>query len=294
MLDAVSAPFDYSLAFSRNLGWFTPQEQARLRDKRVAIAGLGGVGGAHLVTLARLGIGRFSLAEFDQFELPNFNRQAGATMSNLGRSKLESMVGIARDINPELDLRTFDDGVQAHNVDAFLEGVDIFVDGLDFFAFSARELVFPACRARAIPATTVAPLGMGAALLNFLPTGMSFEDYFGFGSCSDTEKAIRFLIGLAPAMLHRGYLADIAYVDLQSGRGPSTPMACQLCAGIAATEAAKILLGRGPVTSAPRGLQFDAYRNRLTTTWRPGGYRNPLQAALRSVARRQLARGGRR
>ena len=53
MSQAVS--FDYATAFSRNLGWITADEQARLRKKRVAIAGLGGVGGFHLLALARLG-----------------------------------------------------------------------------------------------------------------------------------------------------------------------------------------------------------------------------------------------
>ena len=48
--------FDYATAFSRNIGWLTPQEQESLRSKRVAIAGLGGVGGSHLLTLTRLGI----------------------------------------------------------------------------------------------------------------------------------------------------------------------------------------------------------------------------------------------
>ena len=54
----------------------TRDEQRTLRGKRVAIAGLGGVGGLHLLTLARLGIGRFRLAEFDRFDLANFNRSA--------------------------------------------------------------------------------------------------------------------------------------------------------------------------------------------------------------------------
>ena len=49
--------FDYAQAFSRNIGWVTRDEQQRLRGKRVAIAGLGGVGGVHLLTLARLGVG---------------------------------------------------------------------------------------------------------------------------------------------------------------------------------------------------------------------------------------------
>ena len=75
--------FDYHEAFSRNLGWVTEAEQETLRNKRIAIAGMGGVGGSHLLTLTRLGIGAFNLADFDQFELANFNRQAGASVSHL-------------------------------------------------------------------------------------------------------------------------------------------------------------------------------------------------------------------
>jgi molybdopterin/thiamine biosynthesis adenylyltransferase len=235
-------------------------------------------------------VGRFHLAEFDRFDLANFNRQAGAAMSSIDQLKLDVMIALARDINPELEIRSFADGVTPENCAPFLENVDVFVDGLDFFAFDTREAVFAACYTRAIPAVTVAPLGMGAALLNFLPVGMSFADYFGFAHCADAEKPLRFLLGLSPAMLHRKYLADISFVDLESGRGPSTPMACQLCAGIAATETLKLLLGRGKVVAAPRGVHFDAYRNKLAHTWRPGGWRNPLQRIVEAVARRELAR----
>jgi molybdopterin-synthase adenylyltransferase len=285
----MAGAFDYDTAFSRNLGWVTRDEQQTLRGKRVAIAGLGGVGGLHLLTLARLGIGRFHLAEFDRFDLANFNRQVGASITSLDRPKLDVMLALARDINPELDVLALDGGVDAGNVSRFLDGVDVFVDGLDFFAFEARELVFDACYRRGIPAVTAAPLGMGAALLNFLPGRMSFADYFGFAHCGDTDKPLRFLLGLAPAMLHRSYLADIGFVDLAAGRGPSTAMACHACAGVAATEALKILLGRGNVLAAPRGMHFDAYRNKLVHTWRPWGWRNPLQQIVAAIARRQLA-----
>ena len=281
--------FDYDAAFTRNLGWVTREEQRRLRQKCVAIAGLGGVGGVHLLTLARLGIGRFRLAELDTFDLVNFNRQVGASVSSLGRPKLDVMIGMARDINPDIEVVPFARGVDAGNVAAFLEGADLFVDGLDFFAFDAREAVFAECARQRIPATTVAPIGMGAALLNFLPGRTTFEDYFGFANRTAEEKALRFLLGLAPAGLHRPYLVDPSFVDLAAGHGPSTAMACQICSGIAATEALKILLGRGKVIAAPHGVHFDAYRNKLVHTWRPGGHRNPVQRAIRSVARRQLA-----
>jgi tRNA A37 threonylcarbamoyladenosine dehydratase len=57
--------FDYFTAFERNIGWVADAEQRQLRTKRVAIAGMGGVGGFHLLTLARLGISRFAIADLD-------------------------------------------------------------------------------------------------------------------------------------------------------------------------------------------------------------------------------------
>lgn len=278
---------DYAAAHSRNLGWVTEPEQARLRAARVAIAGMGGVGGEHLLTLARLGIGHFRIADFDRFDVVNINRQAGAATSTLGRLKAEVMAEMALDIQPEALVDVWTHAVDEGNVDAFLDGVDVYVDGLDFFAFTARAAVFAACQRRGVPAVTVAPLGMGAALLNFLPGGMSFEDYFGWQGCDDDEKALRFMIGLAPRLL-QDYLADPRFVDLAARRGPSTAMACRLCAGIAGTEVLKLIFRRGPVLAAPRGLQFDAYRGRMVRTWRPGGWRNPLQQLMLAVARRRL------
>jgi molybdopterin/thiamine biosynthesis adenylyltransferase len=280
--------FDYATAFSRNIGWLTEDEQDRLRIKRIAIAGLGGVGGFHLLTLARLGVGKFHIADLDHFELANFNRQAGAAISTLGRPKADVLAEMVRDVNPGCDLEVFPDGVHEHNLSSFFKNVDLYVDGLDAFAFGAREAVFAYCARNRIPAITVAPLGMSAALLNFLPGRMSFEEYFQVAGRSDLDKAVRFLVGLAPALLHRHYLVDRTRVNLRERRGPSTIVACQLCAGVAAGEALKILLGRGKVWAAPHGIQFDGYRNRLAHTWRPGGNRHPMNRLAIALAKRQL------
>jgi molybdopterin/thiamine biosynthesis adenylyltransferase len=282
----MSKPFSYSKAFARNIGWVTPAEQSLLRGKRIAIAGMGGVGGVHLLTLARLGVGAFHIADFDHFDLANFNRQAGAMVSTLGQPKVEVLADMARDINPELKLVRFPGGVSEHNLDAFFEGVDLYVDGLDFFAFKARQDTFAACARLGVPAITAAPLGMGTAVLNFLPGRMTFEQYFGWGDLPDEEKALRFLVGLAPAGLHGRYLVDPSAINLEQQRGPSTIMGCQLCAGAAATEALKILLGRGQVLAAPHGFHFDAYRNKLVRTWRPGGNRHPLQRLAMMLVKR--------
>lgn len=282
--------FAYDRAFARNIGWLTPDEQRTLRGKTVAIAGMGGVGGVHLLTLARLGIGAFRIADFDRFDIANFNRQVGATVSTLGQEKAAVLAAMARDINPELDIQVFSQGVDASDPSNFLRGADLYIDGLDFFAFAARQATFAACAAAGIPAVTAAPLGMGSALLTFMPGKMSFDEYFLWGDLPDDEKALRFMVGLAPAGLHRPYLVEPTAVNLAERRGPSTFMACQLCAGIAATEALKILLKRGKVLAAPHGLQFDAYRNKLVRTWRPGGNNHPLQRLVLMVARRQFLR----
>ena len=197
------------------------------------------------------------------------------------------MTSMLHDINPEMDIREFGEGVTPDNVDEFLDGVDLYIDSLDFFALSARKLVFQKCYDKGIPVVTAAPLGMGSALLCFMPGQMTFEEYFRFEDKQTEEgQLIQFLIGLSPAMLQRDYLADESAVSFEERRGPSTAMAINLCAGMAETYALKILLNRGKVLAAPYGLHFDAYKNKLTKTWCPKGNRGLVQRLKFKIAER--------
>ena len=83
--------FNYEEAFSRNIGWVTKEEQQKLRNTKVAIGGLGGVGGDHTIVLSRLGIGNFHISDLDDYDVANFNRQAGANMHTLGKAKAAVM-----------------------------------------------------------------------------------------------------------------------------------------------------------------------------------------------------------
>jgi molybdopterin/thiamine biosynthesis adenylyltransferase len=254
--------WSYEQAFRRNRGLCTENEQQILRKSRVAIAGMGGVGGIHLVTLARLGIGKFTIADPDSFDVANFNRQYGATMSNLGRNKAEVMGKAAVDINPELDLRVTTEAIDEFNVDQFLDGADIFLDGLDFFAIRARRILFRRAAERGIWAITAGPIGCSAAWIVFDPNGMSFDRYFDLNdTMPPLSQLIAFCVGLAPHATHRHYL-DFTHVDLHQQHGPSLSAACQLASGVAAAETLKILLHRGTVRPAPRYAQFDAYLQR--------------------------------
>ncbi len=169
--------FNYDKAFSRNVGWVTDWEQQILRSKKIAIAGLGGVGGAYLLALARLGIENFHIADSDTFELANFNRQVGAMVSTLTKPKVQILSAMARDINPNIKSNEFPQGITDENIDDFLKNADLYVDGLDFFVLDLRQKIFKRCQELNIPAITAAPIGMGVAYEIFMPGQKSFYEY---------------------------------------------------------------------------------------------------------------------
>ena len=266
------------VALGRNRGLVSTAEQERLLDARIAIPGLGGVGGGHLITLTRMGFGGFRLAEFDHFEPANVNRQYGARLDHFGQPKLDAMVAEARQINPYMDLALFPDGVNEQNVSAFLEGADIVVDGIDFFAFDIRRLIFNRARAMGIPVVTAGPVGFSAAMLVFMPDqGMSFDEYFAIrDDMSLEEKLLAFLVGLAPRAAQRDYI-DPNRIDLYARQGPSVAAACQLCAAVAATEAVRIVLKRPGVRPVPAYFQYDPLVRKFHRGRLRAGNRHPWQ-----------------
>jgi molybdopterin/thiamine biosynthesis adenylyltransferase len=268
------------------------EDQRRLLDARVAVAGAGGVGGLHLLTLARIGVGNFTIADFDTFDTVNINRQYGAFVSTFDRHKGEVLQEMVRDINPYADVRLFADGVSLENLDAFLEGVDIYVDGIDFFEIDIRRAIFNRCREKGIYALTAAPLGFGATLQVFSPDGMSFDDYFAIrDGMGQMEKVAAFAAGLAPHPYHLKYL-DTSKVDLAKKRGPALALACTQASTLIATEVIKIVTGKGTVRPVPAYLQIDLLRDKYTRGYLYLGGSNPLQALKRWIIRKKIAAAG--
>lgn len=252
----------------------------RMRRACIAIPGLGGVGSAHLVTLASMGAGCFHLADLDHYETSNIQRQMGADLTTIGRAKVEVMAKRARELNPSVRVRCFPRGIQPENIDAFLDGVDVVADGIEFFAIEVRRMLYRACRERRIPVVHAGPIGYGAALYVFRPDGPSFDEHFGMeDGMTRAELLIAHLLGHSKAMV-----ADIdpKYLDLANRKGPALGSACTFCAGVAATEIIKIINGEPSAAAAPHGIYYDPYR---------GGTRR-LGAAphLRRSLRGRLAR----
>lgn len=271
------AVFDYGEAFSRNLGLIDAACQASLRDATVCIAGMGGVGGDYVASLARSGVGKFKLADFDQFELANFNRQYGASMSTLDRPKVEVMAEVVRDINPEAEVAQFPDGLTEDNLDRFLDGADVVIDAIDLFAPEWHRRLINAATERGLISLAAVPVGFGAGMVAFGPGGMSFDRYFAWDdSASPAAKTLRLALGFAPAGFHLGYL-DADSVSLQEKRGPSSVAGCKMCAAMVTTQAVMALLWRKELRLAPWYTHIDVRRNRMRHARLRAGNRGLLQ-----------------
>lgn len=273
--------WSYQEAFSRNEGLISKEEQEKLRRSRVAIAGMGGVGGMHLITLTRLGIGNFTITDPDTFSVANTNRQYGAKSSTVGRNKAEVMAEIARDINPEVKIDTIPGGVTPENVQQFLQEADVFVDGLDAFSIDIRRVVYQAAAERGIYSVSAGPFGFSTGWMVFDPKGVTFDDYFDLkDGMSEAEQFIAFVVGVAPGGTHLKYI-DKSKVDFKERKGPSLGLACNLAAGVVAAETTKIILGRGKVRVIPQYQQFDPYLNTFVRGRLRGGNRHPWQRVKR-------------
>lgn len=269
--------FDYAEAFSSNIGLFTLEEQEILRRSTVAIPGVGGVGGSYLLTLTRLGVGHFAIADPDSFDLNNSNRQAGATTQTMGRLKVDVMAEMARSINPEVSIRTFSEPIGFGNIDSFLNGSNVVLDGIDFFQIGARRLLFQRARERGLFVITAGALGFGAATLTFSPEGPSLDEFMAIDdSMAPLEQLLRFAVGLAPAGLHIPYM-DPSKVSLKSNKGPSSIIGVNSCAAVAATEVFNLLLKRQSPWCVPRYSHFDPYRRSYRKGTLRGGNRHPVQ-----------------
>jgi molybdopterin/thiamine biosynthesis adenylyltransferase len=278
----------YAQAFKRNLGLVTEEQQVQLRDAHVAVIGMGGLGGRHFLDLVRMGIGRFTIADIDDFSIVNINRQIGATSSTVGRLKADVMAEMAKDIHPGLELRVFNDGLQPDNARQVFEGVDVIVDAIDFFAMDARELLYRTAQELGIPVVFSAPLGFSGTLHVFAPGSMSFADYYDIREgMSYFEKLAAFAVGLAPSAMHVKYM-DMSRVSLKDHAGPSISSACAIASGLLTTEVLVLLLGLRPAQRAPRFIQFDAFRMRYRRGKLILGNRGPFQRLKRWLVMRKF------
>ncbi len=124
----------------RNIGPITFEEQETIRTSRVAVLGVGGLGGPLAENLVRAGCQNLVICDFDVFDESNLNRQI-CTIEDIGKRKIDVVAEFLRKIDPEVSVRTFFKITQ-QNIDTLLEGVKVIALTLDDPAtsiFIARE-----------------------------------------------------------------------------------------------------------------------------------------------------------
>jgi len=142
-----------------------------LRDARVLVVGLGGVGAYAAEMIARAGVGRMTIADADTVSPSNINRQLIALHSTVGRSKTELMAERLLDINPDLELRAVDRFIKDDETYALLDSArfDYVVDAID--TLSPKLALIKGALDRGIP--LVSSMGAGAKTD---PTRMEIAD----------------------------------------------------------------------------------------------------------------------
>lgn len=103
--------------------------QAQLQNAHVAVIGAGGVKSSLLLCLAAGGVGRIDIIEFDRVELSNLNRQILYRTSDIGKLKGEVAQANLLDLNPEIDIRCFNERVCEQNVERLLAESSLVVEG---------------------------------------------------------------------------------------------------------------------------------------------------------------------
>ncbi len=278
----------YAEAFSRNIGLLTEEEQQRLKNSTVAIAGLGGVGGIFTLGFARLGVGGYHLADPDEFERANTNRQAGAMTSTEGKAKAAVMKSMVLDINPYARVKTFSG--KEENFDEFLGEADVVVDAIDFFSIDARRRLYPAARAQKKFVVSAGPIGFGSAMQVFDPFGMSFDEYFDLHDrMTQEEMLIRFGVGITPTLLQRPYFHPDK-VGLKNHTAPSLVTGTFLAANLVTCEVVKLLLKRGKVKCIPHSSHIDPYVRKYKKVHLRRGNRSLIQRLKIRYVERLVAR----
>lgn len=211
--------------YLRNFKTFDCASQARLLETRVAMAGLGGLGGHTLEGLARLGFGVIRAADPDVFEPSNLNRQQLATEATLGVSKACAAKERTGLVNPSVELTVSQLRVEPDDFAEFFSGADIALDALG--GMDCRPAAEAGAALAGVPLVTASVAGWTAMAATVLPGGRGPASLFR-PSGGNGGRCAEDVLGCQPPALHAAV-------------------------GLVLAEAVRLALGRPPMLGGPTG-----------------------------------------
>lgn len=223
--------------------------QLRLKNSRVLIVGLGGLGSPVALYLAAAGVGELHLADFDTVEVTNLQRQILHDSASIGLSKVDSALARLTALNPDISLLAQREALDADSLAVVVAAVDLVLDCSD--NFGTREAVNAACVAAGKPLVSGAAIRLEGQLSVFDPGNPASPCYhclYGHGSeaeltCSEAGvvgplvglvgslqalEALKLLAGFGEPLVGRLLLIDglgSRFRELRVKRDP----ACSVC-----------------------------------------------------------------
>jgi adenylyltransferase/sulfurtransferase len=192
--------------------------QLRIRQGRVLIVGLGGLGSPVALYLAAAGVGELHLADFDSVDLTNLQRQIIHDTQSVGMSKVDSAIARLAAINPQITLVPYRSALDVDSLAAVVDGVDLVLDCSD--NFSTREAVNAACVAAGKPLVSGAAIRLEAQLSVFDPRRPESPCYHClYGHGSETELTCSEAGVIGPLVGLVGSLQALEALKLLAGFG---------------------------------------------------------------------------
>lgn len=284
---------------TRNLGFFSKEEQEKLKSSKVAIAGAGGDGFQLGLKLAMMGVEHFSVADPEVFEAENSNRVLGATALALGQNKAVVFMERVLELRPEAKIEVYTDGVTEDNLEDFMQGADLVLDESELTYPHVGTMIARQARKQQIPNEIAMNIGFAGTVTSLKPDAKywNLERILGLPQGAPLDEIKDMDISLphaVPYLPPYGDLDTLRAVVEDSAPLPSISQGVDVACAIGSTEAFLHLVNGGerrhnrrkkPIW-APRYKMYDAYTgkggNRLNIA-QSGYYRSLVQGVIRDT-----------
>ena len=201
--------------------------QRKLKNARVCVVGVGGLGSPLVIQLASMGVGHLRVVDRDVVEASNLQRQHLYGMDMVGYPKVEAAAMRVRQVNPFIEVDPVPMSVTPGNAERIVEGMDVVVDGLDMM--TPRYALNRACVKLGIPYVFGAVLTNVGSTSTIVPGETPCVECFQ-GGIGDDELPSCAVVGVHPSII--SIIASIQVsetVRLITGRKPNLAGALMYC-----------------------------------------------------------------
>lgn len=206
--------------YIRNLNTFSIKDQQRLLESRVAVIGLGGLGGGVIEILARAGVGCIVLVDGDFFEDHNLNRQLLCTQDQIGCGKAEAAQRRIVQINDAVVVVQHAQFLNAENAPHLIENCDVVVDCLD--NIPSRFDLEAAAKQAGIPMVSAAVAGLTGQVTTIFPEDDGLRGIYGPRHAIQDPKGAETFLGCPPqsvSMIAAMESAEVLKILLKQNHG---------------------------------------------------------------------------